>query len=148
MSFRGYIMDGSLGSFIKGNPLLAGVIFLALMMGIYYGFSSLYAAGHIMILDKANKELDQKAQKLETEKQTLTELLAGQEAVIEHQTQELEKKDALLQSISTKVVNNKQALDDAVATASRITNNDSPMSREELKAELCRIYNIAPPACR
>lgn len=134
--------------FIKGNPLLAAVIALVLLAAIYYGFSSLWAGAKIAYLDHQNTQLQAENTKLASDNATINQRVVTAESKLADRDKELEQKDALLQSISTKVVSDRKALDDATATAARIMDDESPLTRDELREKLCGLYNIPPNACK
>jgi chromosome segregation ATPase len=134
--------------FITMNPLLSAGISVCLAIIIYYLFSTLYAAGQIAILNRANTQLEKQVATIQKDRDELTIKVAERDGVIANKEKELEKTNALLQAASVKIVESKKSLDDTVTRANTILSDKSPMSDDELKQKLCSLYNIAPSACK
>jgi hypothetical protein len=141
-------MKEGLIRFIKQNPLLAAIIVLVLVATLYFLFNALWAGGKIWLLERENEKLANDVLVLDKKKDELEIKVANRDGVIEIKDKEIEEKNALLQAISAKTVASRENLDKATDTAARIMGDDSPLSRDELRAKLCVLYNIPPSACK
>lgn len=138
----------TLKQFILQNPLLSAGITLCLIGIIYFLFNTLYAAGNIAVLNHANKDLEKQVSAIQKQRDDIAVEIAQRDLIIQQKEKELTEINALLQTISAKVVTDRKALDDATATASKLLLDDSPLSRDELRNKLCGLYNIPPSACK
>jgi regulator of replication initiation timing len=131
--------------FIKQNPLLAAGIFLVLMLGIYFAFSTLYSGYKIAKLERENVRLQEEGDKLKSDLGTMQDAFKTSQGVIQEKETELKKKDELLQVFTQQVADNKVALNNATTTYNNLRNDSSPMSSTELHSTLCGLY---PDRCK
>jgi predicted nuclease with TOPRIM domain len=126
--------------FIKQNPLLAAGIFCVLMIGLYYLFSTGYAAYKINKLERENAALTEQQKKLEGELEQKKTEFAESQGIIKIKEEELVQKDAILQAFTQQVAENKIKLDKVAANYNDARNNTEPMSSTELRQRLCNLY--------
>jgi len=126
--------------FILQNPLLAAGVFCVLMIGIYYAGSTIWSAAHVAILERKNAQLEQEGKRLEDDLKGMTDNYQQTRGQLTQKEQELKDKDAILESLTKQVVENKKLLDKASVDYNAARDNDAPMSSSELHDTLCRLY--------
>lgn len=131
----------------KKYPIWAGVIGLIIAINLYGLIGNGWSAVKVWNLERQIKNEQQEKEESLVQRQKLVEAFNQSQGKVEQLNKELDQKNALLTISSEKVLATDKSLSAATDEYNRIMGDTSPMSKDELRAKLCGLYNIPPAQC-